>query len=80
MRSIGLTLYGPYTLFSLGLAKQLSLSSTTALILGLWPPLAAVRAVAIEMGTRSKVDTVERGRHIEECRNKMKALIVLGAT
>lgn len=58
MKLVGRTLYELWMLFVLGLAKQLSLSSTIALISGLWPPLAAARAVAIEIGTRSKVGTV----------------------
>ena len=63
-------------LFVLGLAKQLSLSSTTALISGLWPPLAAVRAVATEIGRRSKVGTVAWGRHSEGFRSKLNTLSV----
>ena len=48
-------------MFSFGLAKQLSLSSTSALISGLSPPLATAKALDIGIGSWSKVDTVACG-------------------
>lgn len=62
--------------FSCGLAKQLSLSSTTALMSGSTPRFASAKTFATGMGTWSKVDTVACGRHREGLDRSLKAFNV----
>lgn len=71
-----LTWYGSYTAFSFGLAKQSSLSSTTALISGFCPSKDEANANDIGIGRWLNVDIVACGRRREGFWIHLKALRV----
>lgn len=63
-------------MFSFGLAKQLSLSSTTARISGSWPPFAKAKVLDMGKEMPSKVGTVTWGKHKEGFTRSLIALKV----